>query len=179
MGTAGFDKFGVSTDVPTGLKDYQQFLTALKTILVFSDSPELRRRLVRWTVAKIEVLPNSFRLHYYIGKSHIVPMKWEQVEKLKARIREEAAAPPKAHVGPGTFSAPSDLPIFLDVGSNSLTFGAGDEARTRDPKLGKLMLYQLSYARILKDPPTFNYLTRHPSTSLMRFAKRENIPPCL
>ena len=67
------------------------------------------------------------------GKSHIVPMKWEQVERLKARIREEAAAPHKAHVGPGAFSAPSDLPIFLDVGSNNLTFGAGDEVRTRDP----------------------------------------------
>jgi hypothetical protein len=26
--------------------------------------------------------------------------------------------------------------------------GAGDEARTRDPKLGKLVLYQLSYTRI-------------------------------
>ena len=25
--------------------------------------------------------------------------------------------------------------------------GAGDEARTRDPQLGKLMLYQLSYSR--------------------------------
>ena len=27
-------------------------------------------------------------------------------------------------------------------------FGAGNEARTRDPQLGKLMLYQLSYSRI-------------------------------
>ncbi len=26
-------------------------------------------------------------------------------------------------------------------------FGAGDGSRTRDPKLGKLVLYQLSYAR--------------------------------
>ncbi len=25
--------------------------------------------------------------------------------------------------------------------------GAGDEVRTRDPQLGKLMLYQLSYSR--------------------------------
>ena len=25
--------------------------------------------------------------------------------------------------------------------------GAGDEARTRDPQLGRLMLYQLSYSR--------------------------------
>ena len=36
---------------------------------------------------------------------------------------------------------------------------AGDEARTRDPQLGKLMLYQLSYARearilAVPDPPT-------------------------
>ncbi len=28
--------------------------------------------------------------------------------------------------------------------------GAGDGFRTRDPKLGKLVLYQLSYARFLK-----------------------------
>ncbi len=27
--------------------------------------------------------------------------------------------------------------------------GAGDGTRTRDPQLGKLMLYQLSYARCL------------------------------
>jgi hypothetical protein len=26
--------------------------------------------------------------------------------------------------------------------------GAGDETRTRDPQLGRLMLYQLSYSRI-------------------------------
>ena len=28
-----------------------------------------------------------------------------------------------------------------------LKVGAGDEARTRDPQLGRLMLYQLSYSR--------------------------------
>jgi hypothetical protein len=28
--------------------------------------------------------------------------------------------------------------------------GAGDGVRTRDPKLGKLVLYQLSYARFRK-----------------------------
>ena len=30
---------------------------------------------------------------------------------------------------------------------NCLKVGAGDEARTRDPQLGRLMLYQLSYSR--------------------------------
>ena len=29
-----------------------------------------------------------------------------------------------------------------------LQFGAGNEVRTRDPNHGKVMLYQLSYARI-------------------------------
>ena len=31
----------------------------------------------------------------------------------------------------------------------SEAFGAEDEARTRDPNLGKVMLYQLSYFRIV------------------------------
>ena len=30
-----------------------------------------------------------------------------------------------------------------------LEFGAGNEARTRDPDLGKVVLYQLSYSRVL------------------------------
>ena len=29
----------------------------------------------------------------------------------------------------------------------NINFGAGNEARTRDPNLGKVMLYQLSYSR--------------------------------
>ena len=32
-----------------------------------------------------------------------------------------------------------------------LIFGAEDEARTRDPNLGKVVLYQLSYFRILPE----------------------------
>ena len=31
-----------------------------------------------------------------------------------------------------------------------IKFGAGDEIRTRDIYLGKVVLYQLSYSRILK-----------------------------
>ena len=30
-----------------------------------------------------------------------------------------------------------------------MSFGAEDEAQTRDPQLGRLMLYQLSYFRIV------------------------------
>ena len=34
------------------------------------------------------------------------------------------------------------------VKSGRLEFGAGNETRTRDPDLGKVVLYQLSYSRI-------------------------------
>ncbi|VXA85115.1 conserved hypothetical protein [Aeromonas veronii] len=34
------------------------------------------------------------------------------------------------------------------VGSLLSEFGAGNETRTRDPDLGKVVLYQLSYSRI-------------------------------
>ena len=37
---------------------------------------------------------------------------------------------------------------------SSLVFGAEDEARTRDPNLGKVVLYQLSYFRIV---PLFSF----------------------
>ena len=30
-------------------------------------------------------------------------------------------------------------------------FGAGNETRTRDPNLGKVVLYQLSYSRLMSD----------------------------
>ena len=38
-------------------------------------------------------------------------------------------------------------PIRLGVGSHWDQIGAGDGTRTRDPLLGKQMLYQLSYSR--------------------------------
>mgnify|MGYP007039852163 CR=1 FL=1 len=34
------------------------------------------------------------------------------------------------------------------IKSGFLEFGAGNEIRTRDPDLGKVVLYQLSYSRI-------------------------------
>ena len=34
-------------------------------------------------------------------------------------------------------------------------FGAGNEIRTRDPDLGKVVLYQLSYSRTLKSYTSF------------------------
>ncbi|CDH31531.1 hypothetical protein XBI1_1570005 [Xenorhabdus bovienii str. Intermedium] len=46
-------------------------------------------------------------------------------------------------------------PFFCDLQTSikiySPEFGAGNETRTRDPNLGKVVLYQLSYSRIADD----------------------------
>ncbi len=42
----------------------------------------------------------------------------------------------------------------LEFGIWNLEFGAGNEIRTRDPNLGKVVLYQLSYSRLI-----LNYLS--------------------
>ena len=40
---------------------------------------------------------------------------------------------------------------FRDIGLHPMNaeFGAGNETRTRDPDLGKVVLYQLSYSRVV------------------------------
>ena len=38
----------------------------------------------------------------------------------------------------------------LPLSYMGICFGAEDEAQTRDPQLGRLMLYQLSYFRIFR-----------------------------
>jgi len=42
---------------------------------------------------------------------------------------------------------PKEVALCMACGRK---FGAGNETRTRDPDLGKVVLYQLSYSRIFK-----------------------------
>ena len=53
--------------------------------------------------------------------------------------------------------------LFLDIKKAAFQllflFGAGNETRTRDPDLGKVVLYQLSYSRILASPRGFEPLS--------------------
>ena len=41
------------------------------------------------------------------------------------------------------------LSPWNSVEAHGAIFGAGNETRTRDPDLGKVVLYQLSYSRVL------------------------------
>ena len=53
-------------------------------------------------------------------------------------------------IGPGT----SPLPRECSATEPNGQYGAGKEARTLDLYLGKVSLYQLSYSRVLCQPPT-------------------------
>ena len=57
------------------------------------------------------------------------------------RTRTPRAAPMVEQTNPERESAAPDGPL------TRCFYGADDEIRTRDPHLGKVMLYQLSYSR--------------------------------
>ena len=46
-----------------------------------------------------------------------------------------------------TFLWTKKMDLFSEI--HFLMLGAGNETRTRDPDLGKVVLYQLSYSRVL------------------------------
>jgi len=99
-----FSESGVVVDEPNQLKDYQAYLNAIRNIQGFSDSAILKSKIIKLLVAKIELLPNSFKLHYFIGKSVTTQSQILGAEQTSA-------------------SCPSPSSPFLNFGSNSLTNG--------------------------------------------------------
>ena len=53
----------------------------------------------------------------------------------------------RAKVKERLFSGRKKMDLFSEI--HFLMLGAGNETRTRDPDLGKVVLYQLSYSRVL------------------------------
>ena len=47
--------------------------------------------------------------------------------------------------------------VLLDFVLKTFGLGAENETRTRDPNLGKVVLYQLSYFRIVDSAPESNH----------------------
>ena len=56
---------------------------------------------------------------------------------------------PGAGVEPARMFSPRDFKSLVSTNFTTRASGAGNEDRTRDSNLGKVMLYQLSYSRIL------------------------------
>ena len=59
---------GVMIDEPSPLKDYQAYLSAISKMAELPDSALLKSKIIKLLIAKIELLPAGFRLHYFVGK---------------------------------------------------------------------------------------------------------------
>ncbi|MFM8314043.1 MAG: hypothetical protein ACKOA8_07130, partial [Deltaproteobacteria bacterium] len=66
---SGLSESGIVVDEPSHLKDYQAYLNAIRNIEGLSDSAILKSKIIKLLVAKVELLPTSFKLHYFVGKS--------------------------------------------------------------------------------------------------------------
>jgi len=114
-------RLGYTQDEPAALKDYQAYLTAISNLLSFADAPDLRAKIVQRLVQKVEVLPESFRIHFYVGKSGFVQMDPNpggpsgSPGGSKSNKKEKRGSP--LPVAPEQ-TAPN---FILDSGSNSLT----------------------------------------------------------
>jgi hypothetical protein len=74
-----------------------------------------------------------------LGRDKQLKVGVPDVRRPRARRQPESAAKPAR-----VTSASNDWTCLQPY----LNYGAGNETRTRDPDLGKVVLYQLSYSRI-------------------------------
>lgn len=71
---------GGLNDMPAELKQYQTFLAGLQK-LKDGDNPEVKARIIQKLVQKIEILPDTYKIHYYVGQNHI-----QRRESLDSRL---------------------------------------------------------------------------------------------
>ena len=55
-------------DEPSPLKDYQAYLSAISKMAELPDSALLKSKIIKLLIAKIELLPAGFKLHYFVGR---------------------------------------------------------------------------------------------------------------
>jgi hypothetical protein len=55
---------GEVTDFPASLKDYKSFCELIHEALLEQKNEDLRRQVIQTFVHRIEILPDSYRLHY-------------------------------------------------------------------------------------------------------------------
>lgn len=113
---------GMVVDEPSGLRDYLAYINAIKHIGGLSDSTVIKSKIIKLLVAKIELLPSSFKVHYFIGKSITTPLT------------------PDAGGHSSGAGVNASYPL-LNCGSNSLTKLGRYWDRTSDLELRRLTLY--------------------------------------
>jgi len=69
---------GAQMDVPVAFSDYSVLISKVREILHGKEGDdELRHRIVQKLVHKVEVLPEGYRVHYFVGRNYVVPTALE------------------------------------------------------------------------------------------------------
>ncbi|MBL7542559.1 MAG: recombinase family protein [Bdellovibrionaceae bacterium] len=106
---------GIVNDLPVTFQSYESFCKTLKGILSKEQNSDLRNQVIRRLVKKVEVLPQSFKIHYFVGQENVD----KGHENLK-RFQEVTKEQNKRAEADNSASA-----FFSFNGSNRLTIGWG------------------------------------------------------
>lgn len=64
-------KEALSEKKPMAFKDYRSFLEGIGKLLKTNNSPELRRKVCERLIHKIELMPEGFIIHFYMGSDSL------------------------------------------------------------------------------------------------------------
>jgi hypothetical protein len=125
-----------SAEMPAELSDYRTLIQSMRGMRVEGVADELRPKVVQRLIHKVEVLPEGYRIHFHVGKKHVLPAPWEP--------------------GFGKGASEAVSPLFSDGGSKIMLIGSWGGTRTPDQRIMIPLLYRLSYPA-LKRMFSFNH----------------------
>jgi hypothetical protein len=64
--------------MPASLMSYENFLKSIQRLVTMNgDSNNLKAKIIKKLIYKIDVRPEGFNLHYYVGANQVSFKKWE------------------------------------------------------------------------------------------------------
>ena len=61
----------LNAEAPAELAAFDQFLNALRKLKTETDAQEIRSKIAQRLIHRVEITPESFRLHFYVGENHV------------------------------------------------------------------------------------------------------------
>lgn len=106
---------GAVNEVPFGLMDYVDFCKAVNMIVGKNKETEIKNQILRRLIHKVEITPNTFKIHYFVGEDSL----GNNIEKLKEIHKVTELKKEKAEED---FSSSA---FFSSFGSKRLIIGWG------------------------------------------------------
>ncbi len=136
---------------PIDFEDFMKFTIDLKSLMKKCNDPNDHASIIRKLVERIEVTPEGFIIHYFVGQTHYLRELGGNMkvrEKILTPLIEDPKHISKSNKGLVDLTRPSSKPLLkyrsensLVTSSNSLTIGADGRIRTSDHLIRSQVLY--------------------------------------